>query len=98
MAFKDQMMKEVFEIYFKNVLSELLPDAINKAIKSSAVMKRQEFISLSRAIKRYNLSRKTFYNYHQRGYITLHSSEGKTFVSVTDLENHIKNNPLPRKY
>ena len=98
MAFKDQIMKEVFETYFRKVLSELLPNALSEAIASSSVMKRQEFISLSRAIKRYNLSRKTFYNYHQRGYITLHSSEGKTFVSVTDLENHIKNNPLPRNY
>ena len=98
MDFRDKMMKEVFETYFKNVLSELLPNAVSEAITSSNIMKRQEFISLNRAIKRYNLSRKTFYNYHQRGYITLHSSEGKTFVSVIDLENHIKNNPLPRKY
>ena len=97
MAFKDQILKEVFETYFKNVLSDLLPNAISEAITSSTLLKRQEFISLSRAIRRYNLSRKTFYNYHQRGYITLHSSEGKTFVSVTDLESHIKSNPLPRK-
>lgn len=96
MDLQEKMMKEIFETYFRNVLSELLPNALNEAIASSDILKRQEFISLSRAIKRYNLSRRTLYNYHQREYITLYSSQGKTFVSVTELENHIKNNPLAR--
>lgn len=92
---KDDIIKQVFRSCIHNALSDLLPGALEEALRSGA-LKAQEFISLNRATKKYNLCRKTLYNYHRKGYITLHSSEGKTFVSIRDLENHIRNNPLPR--
>lgn len=95
MDIKEDFFRLVFESYFRKVLSDLLPNALKDALPASII--RQEFISLSRAIKRFSLSRRTFYNYHQRGYITLYRSEGKTFVSVIELENYIKKNPLARK-
>lgn len=92
----DDIFRQVFVSCLQKSLSELLPNAMKEAIASSMVFQTQDFISLARAIKRYNLCRKTFYNYHRKGYITLHSSEGKTFVSVMELENHIRKHPLPR--
>lgn len=95
MNIKDEFLREIFENYFHKSLGELLPSVLTEAIKKSVV--RQEFISLNKAIKKYNLSRRTLYNYHERKYITLHTTEGKTFVSIVELENHIRKNPLPRK-
>lgn len=92
---KDEFLKEIFESYFQKSLMELLPSVVQESINKSKI--RQEFISLNRAIKKYNLSRRTLYNYHERKYITLHTTEGKTFVSIVELEDHIRKNPLPRK-
>lgn len=96
MNLQDDHSKEAFGTYIQNALSDLISEALDKAVRSSALFTAQDFISLKRATKKYDLCRKTLYNYHTRGYITLHSSEGKTFVSVKDLENHIRQNPLPR--
>jgi ACT domain-containing protein len=95
MNIKDEFLKEVFENYFQKSLGELLPTILTESIKKSVV--RQEFISLNKAIKKYNLSRRTLYNYHERKYITLHTTEGRTFVSIVEIEDHIRKNPLPRK-
>lgn len=95
MNIKDEFLKEVFESYFQKAFGELLPALLSESIKKTVIT--QEFISLNKAIKKYNLSRRTLYNYHERKYITLHTTEGKTFVSITELENHIRRNPLPRK-
>jgi redox-regulated HSP33 family molecular chaperone len=95
MNIKDEFLKEVFENYFQKSLGDLLPTVLTEAIRKSVV--RQEFISLNKATKKYNLSRRTLYNYHERRYITLHTTEGKTFVSIVELEDHIRKNPLPRK-
>lgn len=92
----DDIFRQVFMSCLQKALSDLLPNAIREAVSSSMICKTQDFISIGRAIKRYNLCRKTFYNYHRKGYITLHSTEGKTFVSVMELENHIRKHPLPR--
>lgn len=46
---KDEFFKEVFESYFKNVLSELVPNAMKEAVFASMVTSRQEFVSISRA-------------------------------------------------
>lgn len=85
MNIKDEFLREVFENYFQKSLGELLPTILAESIKKSVV--RQEFISLNKAIKKYNLSRRTLYNYHER----------KTFVSIVELGEHIRKNPLPRK-
>lgn len=95
MNIKDEFLKELFENYFQKSLGELLPTLLAESIRKSMV--RQEFISLNKAIKKYNLSRRTLYNYHERKYITLHTTEGKTFVSIVELEQHIRKNPLPRR-
>lgn len=95
MNIRDEFLREVFENYFQKSLGEVLPAILAESIKKSVV--RQEFISLNKAIKKYNLSTRTLYNYHQRKYITLHTTEGKTFVSMVELEEHICKNPLPRK-
>jgi ACT domain-containing protein len=95
MNFKDEFLKEIFESYFQKSLRELLPAVLTESMKKSVVT--QEFISLNRAVKKYDLSRRTLYNYHERKYITLHTTEGKTFVSIVELEEHIRKHPLPRK-
>lgn len=95
MNIKDEFLKEVFGNYFQEALAMLLPTVLTESIKK--VLITQEFISLNKAMKKYNLSRRTLYNYHDRKYITLHTTEGKTFVSMVELEDHIRKNPLPRK-
>ena len=88
MNIKDEFLKAIFENYFQKSLGELLPTVLKESIKKSVIT--QEFISLNRAIKKYNLSRRTLYNYHERKYIILHTTEGKTFVSIIELEDHIR--------
>jgi ACT domain-containing protein len=95
MNFKDEFIKELMENYFQKSLMELLPNVVQESLNKSVI--KQEFISLNQAIEKYDLSRRTLYNYHERKYITLHTSEGKTFVSILELEDHIRKNPLPRK-
>src|SRR5687768_4333307 len=86
------LFASAFANYIANTLNDVISEALDKAFRSSAFSTSQDFISLKRATRRYDLCRKTFYNYHNRGYITLHSSEGKTFVSIRDLEDHIRKN------
>lgn len=95
MNIKDEFLKEILGNYFQEALRMLLPTVLTESIKK--VLITQEFISLNKAMKKYNLSRRTLYNYHDRKYITLHTTEGKTFVSMRELEDHIRKNPLPRK-
>lgn len=90
------MIKEMLGCYLQTTLAELMPTIISDAIKQNDLFIGQDFISIEEGTRRYNICRKTLYNYHNKGYITLHSSEGKTFVSVRELESHIKRNPLPR--
>lgn len=97
MELTDQFLKKVFGDYFKSEFSKILPEVIREAVKGNPLFIGQEFISIKSAVIRYNLSRKTIYNYHNRGHITLHTSDGKTFISIVELETHIRNNPLPRK-
>lgn len=96
MDFSKQLLKEMLGSYLESKFSDILPELITKALQGSDLWIGQDFISLDEASKRYSLCRKTLYNYHNRGYITLHSSEGKTFLSIRELEAHIKNHPLPR--
>jgi ACT domain-containing protein len=91
-----QFIRELFDNYLQNSFAKILPGIVKEALSHDALVKRQEFIALDEACKRYSLSRKTLYNYHKRKYITLCSSEGKTFVSIFELEAHIRKNPLPR--
>lgn len=96
MEFPKQFLRDLFESYMQNTFSKVLPEIVKESLAHDAIVVRQEFIALDEACKRYNLSRKTLYNYHKKKYITLCSSEGKTFVSIFELEAHIKKNPLPR--
>lgn len=96
MDMSKQLLKEMLGSYLKTTFSEILPSLITKALQGNDLLTGQDFISLEEATRRYSLCRKTLYNYHNRGHITLHSSEGKTFVSIRELEAHIKRNPLPR--
>jgi hypothetical protein len=96
MEFSKQLMKEMLGSYLETTFSKILPALINEAIHTNDLFIAQDFVSLQEATSRYSLCRKTLYNYHNKGYITLHSSEGKTFVSIRELENHIRKSPLPR--
>lgn len=82
--------------YLQTTLKELLPSLLNDAIGSNDLFIGQDFVALDEVSRRYSICRKTLYNYHNKGYITLHSSEGKTFVSIRELETHIRSHPLPR--
>jgi hypothetical protein len=97
MELSKQCLKEVLANYLETAFSKFLPEAIKEAVSKSDLFIGQDFLSIEQAVRRYNVCRKTVHNYHNRGYITLHSSEGKTFVSIRELEAHIKKNPLPGK-
>jgi ACT domain-containing protein len=96
MDFPKQFLRELFESYMQNSFAKILPEIVKETLVHDAIIARQEFIALDEACRRYSFSRKTLYNYHKRKYITLRSSEGKTFVSIFELEEHIRRNPLPR--
>lgn len=93
----DQFLKKLLADYLKSEFSKILPDVIREAVRGNPLFIGQEFISIKSAMIRFNLSRKTIYNYHNRGHVTLHTSDGKTFISIVELEAHIRNNPLTRK-
>jgi ACT domain-containing protein len=90
------LIKEMLGCYLQTAFSEMLPSLISEALNKNDLLVGQEFVSIEEATRRYNICRKTLYNYHNKKYITLHSSEGKTFVSIRELDNHIRKNPLPR--
>lgn len=96
MDFSKQFMKEMLGAYLETTFSKALPALITEALRASDLFIGQDFVSIDEAARRYSLCRKTLYNYHNKHYITLHSSEGKTFVSIRELEAHIRKNPLPR--
>jgi hypothetical protein len=96
MDFSKQLMKEMLGAYLEKSFSKLLPALISEALQGNDLFVAQDFVPIDEATRRYNLCRKTLYNYHNKHYITLHSSEGKTFVSIRQIEAHIRKNPLPR--
>jgi ACT domain-containing protein len=96
MDFSKQLIKDMLGAYLETTFSKVLPSLISEALQGNDLFVAQDFVSIDEATRRYNLCRKTLYNYHNKGYITLHSSEGKTFVSIRELEAHIRKNPLPR--
>jgi hypothetical protein len=96
MEISKELIKEMLSCYLKTTCKELLPRLLKEAIASNDLFIGQDFVSIEEATRRYNICRRTIYNYHKRGYITLCSSEGKTFVSIRELENHIRRNPLAR--
>jgi ACT domain-containing protein len=96
MDFSKGLIKEMLGCYLQTTFKELLPSLLAEVIKSNDLFIGQDFISLDEASKRYGVCRKTLYNYHYKNYITLHSTEGKTFLSIRELEGHIRKNPLPR--
>jgi len=95
MDLREQFVREIFESFFTRSFTRILPGLIRKAIQDAA-LHRQEFIPVKDICKQFGLSRRTLYNYHKKGYITLRSTEGKTFVSVFELEEHIRKNPVQR--
>jgi ACT domain-containing protein len=96
MEFSKHLMKEMLGAYFETTFSKILPELLAEALKGNDLFVAQDFVSIEEATRRYNICRKTLYNYHNKQYITLHSSEGKTFVSIRELEAHIRKHPLPR--
>lgn len=97
MRLNEEFLKELLENYFQRSLSYILPTVVRDVVSKNTLFLGQDFIPLKEVTRRYQLSRRTIYNYHSKKYITLYTSEGKTFLSVRELESHIKNNPLPRK-
>jgi hypothetical protein len=95
MEISKELIKEMLSCYLKTTFKELLPALLKEALTSNDLFVGQDFVSIEDATKGYNICRRTIYNYHKRGYITLCSSEGKTFV-IRELENHIRKNPLGR--
>lgn len=97
MKLDDKVLKEILETYFQSSFGNILSAVVQDVVSNNKLFVGQDFIPLKEAMRRYQLSRRTMYNYHCKKYITLYTSEGKTFVSLSELENHIKCNPLPRK-
>jgi len=95
MDLREQFVREIFESYFTRSFTRILPPMIRAAIQDSN-LNRQEFVPLNQVCKQYDLSRKTLYNYHNKGYITLRTTERKTYVSIFELEEHIRKHPIQR--
>ncbi len=96
MEISKELIKEMLSCYLQTTFKELLPALLKQALTANDLFVGQDFVSIEEATRRYNICRRTIYNYHKRGYITLCSSEGRTFVSIRELENHIRKNPLAR--
>lgn len=92
----DKFLNQVLEEAVREAIKQVLPKVISELIANKEILLAQEFIPINETIKRYNLSRRTLYNYHHKGHITLRSTEGKTYVSLVELEIYIKNNPLKK--
>ncbi|NOT76962.1 MAG: hypothetical protein HOP08_18720 [Cyclobacteriaceae bacterium] len=90
----DKVLAQLLEESLQRTLQAIMPNVIESII-TRYPLASQEFIAIEEAATRYHLSKRTFYNYHKRHYITLRSTEGKTFVSIVELENHIRQNPIP---
>ncbi len=95
MDFREQFVREIFESYFTRSFTRILPALIKTAIQDSN-LHRQEFVPIKLVSTQYDVSLRTLYNYHKKGYITLRTTERKTFVSVFELEEHIRKHPVPR--
>lgn len=97
MDLREQFIRELLESYLSKTLNKTIPMAIRTALKDhSSALTRQEFIPLKQAREQYGISHRSLYNYHRKGYITLRTTEGKTFVSVFELEDHIRKHPIAR--
>lgn len=95
MDLREQFVREIFEGYFTRSFTKILPGLIRKAMQESNLY-RQEFVPIDYVAKQYNIAKRTLYNYHNKGYITLRKTERKTFVSVFELEEHIRKHPVVR--
>lgn len=95
MDLREQFVREIFESYFTRSFTRVLPSLIKTAIQESH-LQRQEFLPIKQVSKQFNISLRTLYNYHNKGYITLRTTERKTFVSIFELEEHIRQHPVPR--
>lgn len=95
MEIPEQIIRETLSKFFETTFKNLLPHILKELLINSGWV--QDCIPIAEAMSRYDLSRQTLYNYHQRNEI-LYSSGGRTFVSVTKLEAHIKSNPLRKSY
>ncbi len=92
----EKFIRDVFIKYFQSALERAIPEVIQSVSKTNPLFAGQEFISLKETMRRYDLSKRTLYNYHSRGHITLRSSGGKTFVSIVELDNYLRINPVVR--
>ena len=95
MVSKEKIFQELFEKSFNDSFKAILPTLIN-TMRQNGHVDRQEFIPIDEIVKRYNISKRTLYNYHHKGYIILHTTERKTFVSVSEFEDHIRKHPIVR--
>ncbi|HPM31474.1 MAG TPA: hypothetical protein PLJ60_14150 [Chryseolinea sp.] len=95
MDLREQFVREIFESYFTRSFTRILPALIRNAIQDSN-LHRQEFVPIHQVSKQFDISLRTLYNYHKKGYITLRTTERKTFVSVFELEEHIRKHPVQR--
>ena len=68
MEFSKQLMKEMLGAYFETTFSKILPGLLAEALKSNDLFVAQDFVSIDEATKRYNICRKTLYNYHNKQY------------------------------
>lgn len=90
----EKFIIQLLEDSLQRALKSMLPQIIGELMSKNQFFIGQEFIWIDEAANRYNLSKRTLYNYHHRQYITLRSTDGKTYVSILELEAHIKNNPI----
>jgi hypothetical protein len=83
MEINEQFIRKLIGAYLKNRILKSDPSSYEQSVKkNNSLFIGQDLISIDEATKRYNLSRGTLYNYHQRRFITLCGSNEKDFFCL----------------
>ncbi|MEO7988639.1 MAG: hypothetical protein ABI663_03805 [Chryseolinea sp.] len=78
MISKEKIFRDLFEKSLNASFEAILLTLIN-AIRQNGHADRQEFLPINEIVKRYDISKRTLYNYHHKGYITLHTTKNIYF-------------------
>jgi hypothetical protein len=63
MEFPRQFFKEMLGSHFDNTFSKVFPEIIKEALNKNDLLFGQDFVAIEEARRRYNLYRKTLYNF-----------------------------------
>jgi hypothetical protein len=92
---------ESFFNFFKPQFEKWLRASLENFFNEKVIYVGQEFKPVKQVMKSYDLSASSIRNYHHQGIISLRRAlpekRSRLFISVIELETHLRNNPLPRR-